>query len=49
MRGMAARPPYFASGFAKSIRDIVDYYDRRYYMEMTEQEKEDLTNLMSVL
>lgn len=49
MRGLAARPPYFASGFAKSIRDIVDYYDRRYYMNMTEQEKEDLTNLMSVL
>jgi hypothetical protein len=49
MRGLAARPPYFASGFAATIRDIVDYYDRRYNMEMTEQEKEDLTNLMSVL
>ena len=49
MRALASRPPYFASGFAATIRDIVEYYDRRFYMQMSEQEKEDLANLMSVL
>jgi len=49
MRGLASRPPYFSSGFAQTIREIVEYYDRRFYMQMTEQEKQDLVNLMSVL
>lgn len=49
MRGLAARSPYFANGSAKTIRDIVDYYVRRYNMTMTEEQKQDLTNLMSVL
>jgi hypothetical protein len=49
MRGLAARPPYFANGFAKTLRDIVDYYDRRYNIGYTEQEKQDLVNLMSAL
>lgn len=49
MRALAARPPYFANGSAKTIREIVDFYDRRYRIGYTEQEKQDLTNLMSVL
>ena len=49
MRALAARPPYFSNGSAKSIRDIVDFYDRRYRIGYTEQEKQDLVNLMSVL
>jgi hypothetical protein len=49
MRGLAARAPYFSNGSAKTLRDIVDFYDRRYKIGFTEQEKQDLTNLMSVL
>ena len=49
MRGMAARPPYFSNGSARTIRDVVEYYNRRYQIGLTEQEKQDLTNLMSVL
>jgi len=49
MRGLAARPPYFSNGSAKTLRDVVDYYDRRYNIGYTEQEKQDLVNLMSVL
>ncbi|MGH1472274.1 MAG: hypothetical protein ACRBCS_13870 [Cellvibrionaceae bacterium] len=49
MRGLAARAPYFSNGSAESIRGIVDYYARRYNITMTEQQKIDLTNLMSVL
>lgn len=48
-RGLAARPPYFVNGSAKTLRDMIDFYDRRYDMRLTEQEKQDLTNLMSVL
>ncbi len=49
MRGLAARAPYFSNGSAQSIEDIVDYYDRRYQINLSDQEKQDLTNLMSVL
>ncbi|MGQ9427361.1 hypothetical protein ACXYTJ_13525 [Gilvimarinus sp. F26214L] len=49
MRGLAARAPYFSNGSAKTLRELVDYYDRRYRMELSEQDKQDLTNLMSVL
>lgn len=49
MRGLAARAPYFSNGLAKDLRAVVDYYDRRYDIGYTEQEKQDLVNLMSVL
>lgn len=49
LRGLAARAPYFSNGSAKTIREIVDYYERRYNIGYTEQEKQDLVNLMSVL
>lgn len=48
-RGLAARAPYFSNGSAKDLRGIIDYYDRRYHIGYTEQEKTDLINLMSVL
>ena len=49
MRALAARPPYFSNGSAQTIREIVDFYERRYRIGLSEQEKQDLTNLMSVL
>jgi len=49
MRGLAARAPYFSNGSAATLREIVDYYDQRYNIRFTEQEKQDLVNLMSVL
>src|SRR5690606_25096266 len=30
LRGLAARPPYFHSGTAATLHDVVDFYDRRY-------------------
>jgi len=33
----------------KSLRELVDYYDRRFDMKMTEQEKQDLVNFLGVL
>jgi cytochrome c peroxidase len=49
MRGLAARAPYFSNGSAATLREVIDFYDRRYRMQLTEQEKHDLINLMSVL
>jgi cytochrome c peroxidase len=49
MRGLAARAPYFSNGSAKDLRAVIDYYDRRYNIGYTEQEKQDLVNLMSAL
>ena len=49
MRGLAARAPYFSNGSARTLRDVVEFYNRRYNIGYTEQEKQDLTNLMTVL
>lgn len=49
LRGLAARAPYFSNGSAKDLRAVVDYYERRYNIGYTEQEKRDLVNLMSAL
>jgi hypothetical protein len=48
-RGLAARAPYFSNGSAKDLRELVDYYDRRFDMRLTGQEKQDLVNFLSVL
>lgn len=49
MRGLAARAPYFMGGEADTLREMVDFYDRRFNIRYTEQEKQDLVNFMSVL
>jgi hypothetical protein len=49
MRGLAARAPYFSNGSAADLRAVVEFYDRRYNIGYTEQEKQDLVNLMSAL
>ncbi|MCX7282839.1 MAG: hypothetical protein NTX28_02135 [Novosphingobium sp.] len=49
MRGLSARAPYFSNGLARDLRGVVDYYERRYSIGYTEQEKQDLVNLMSAL
>ena len=49
MRGLSARAPYFSNGSAESLSELVDYYDRRYDIGYSDQEKADLINLMSAL
>ena len=48
-RGLAARAPYFSNGSAKTLRELVDYYDRRFSIKYSAQEKRDLINFLSVL
>jgi hypothetical protein len=49
LRGIAARPPYFVNGSAKNLSDVIDFYDKRYEMKLTDQEKLDLEHLLEVL
>jgi len=49
MRALAPRAPYFNNGSAKSLREVVDFYDRRFNIGYTDQEKEDLVNFLSTL
>jgi len=49
LRGLAARAPYFANGSAKTLRDVVDFYDRRFDMKLTSDEKDDLVTFLGIL
>ena len=42
LRGLAARAPYFHNGSAASLSDIVTFYDKRFNVGFTDQEKADL-------
>ena len=49
LRGLAARAPYFSNGSARTLREVVDFYDRRFEIGYTEREKQDLVNFLGVL
>lgn len=49
LRGLAARAPYFHNGSAATLRDVVDFYDTRFHIGMTEQQKSDLVAFLSAL
>jgi len=48
-RGLSARAPYFSNGSARNLREVVDFYDRRFDMKLSETEKDDLVNFLGVL
>ncbi len=49
LRGVASHPPYFHNGSAETLRDVVDFYDTRFHIGMTERQKEDLAAFLSAL
>lgn len=48
-RGLSARAPYFTNGGAATVRAVVDFYNRRFEMKLTEQEASDLTHFLEAL
>jgi len=48
-RGLTARAPYFANGSAGDLTELVDFYDRRFKIGLTDKEKQDLANFLSIL
>jgi cytochrome c peroxidase len=49
LRGLAARPPYFHNGSAQSLGDVVDFYNQRFSIGFTAQEKSDLIAFLKTL
>jgi cytochrome c peroxidase len=49
MRDLAARAPYFHNGSAATLLDVVNFYDQRFNMGLTDQEKADLVAFMNTL
>lgn len=49
LRGLAARAPYFHNGSAQTLNDIVDFYEARFHIGFTAQEKSDLVAFLNSL
>jgi cytochrome c peroxidase len=49
LRGLAARAPYFHNGSAATLRDAVEFYETRFHLGLTEQEKKDLVAFLQTL
>jgi cytochrome c peroxidase len=49
LRGLAARAPYFHNGAAANLRQVVNFYDQRFQMALTERQKAQLVAFLSAL
>jgi cytochrome c peroxidase len=49
LRALAARAPYFHNGSAQTLDDVVDFYNDRFAIGFTAQEKADLVAFLSAL
>jgi cytochrome c peroxidase len=49
LRGPAARAPYFHNGSDSGLSDVVDFYDKRFNVGFTAQEKTDLIAFLNSL
>ena len=49
LRGLAGRAPYFHNGSAATLLDVVDFYDQRFSIGFSEQEKRDLVAFLKSL
>jgi len=49
LRALAARAPYFHNGSAATLADVVEFYNTRFNMNLTAQEKSDLVAFLRAL
>lgn len=49
LRGLAARAPYFHNGSADTLQDVVNFYNTRFNIGMSAQQKQDLVAFLSAL
>jgi hypothetical protein len=49
LRGLSARAPYFHNGSARSLLDVVRFYEDRFGLVLTRQEESDLVAFLSSL
>jgi cytochrome c peroxidase len=49
LRGLPSRAPYFHNGSAASLNDVLDFYEKRFHIGFTTQEKKDLIAFLNTL
>jgi cytochrome c peroxidase len=49
LRGLAGRAPYFHNGSAATLLDVVNFYNTRFALNLTEQQKTDLVAFLKTL
>jgi cytochrome c peroxidase len=49
LRGLAARAPYFHNGAAANLREVVNFYNQRFQMALTEKQKNELVAFLNSL
>ena len=49
LRGLAARAPYFHNGAAATLRDVVEFYNERFDMGLSEEQKGQLEAFLKAL
>jgi len=49
LRGLAARAPYFHNGFAKDLDAVIDFYNDRFGLGLTDREHDDLVAFLLAL
>lgn len=49
LRGLGARAPYFHDGSAATLEDVVDFYNQRFKLGLTEQQKSDMAAFLRAL
>ncbi len=49
LRGLAARAPYFHNGAAANLRELVNFYNERFSMQLTDEQKSDLVAFLDSL
>jgi hypothetical protein len=49
LRGLAARAPYFHNGSAAGLKEVIDFYNVRFSMGLTDAEQTDLVNFLNAL
>ena len=49
LRGLAGRAPYFHNGSAATLLDAVNFYDTRFNLHLSQQDKDDLVAFLKTL
>jgi cytochrome c peroxidase len=49
LRGLAGRAPYFHNGAAATLNHVVEFYDQRFNLNLTDQQKADLVAFLQTL
>jgi len=49
LRALAARAPYFHNGSAAGLKEVIDFYNVRFSMGLTDAERNDLVNFLNAL